>query len=51
MLVDAHRVARDDTIRSQENLAQAFDHDISHAIEIYDLSLKTVANGIRQTTS
>ena len=42
LLIDARRTARDDAVRTVENLAFAFSHDIQQTIDTYDLSLKNV---------
>ncbi len=44
---DARRVAETNAIQTTGNLISALDHDIGRNIEIYDLSLRNVIDGLR----
>jgi PAS domain S-box-containing protein len=47
LLWDARRVAWEHAAQSSENVASTLDHDITHTIELYDLSLQAVASSLR----
>ena len=47
MLWDAHRAAWESAVRSQENVATAFEQDIARNLETYDLSLQAAIEGLR----
>lgn len=47
LIWDAYRLTRAHAIQSAENLASALEHDIARNIEMYDLSLQAVADGLR----
>jgi PAS domain S-box-containing protein len=47
MLWDARRIAAEHIAQSSENLAAAIAHDIERSIEVYDLSLQAVIEGLR----
>jgi len=47
MITDARRVVWDHAVQSSENLLGALDHDIERNIELYDLSLQSVIDGLR----
>ncbi len=47
LLWDARRVAWEHAVQSSENVASTLEHDITHTIELYDLSLQAVVNGLR----
>jgi PAS domain S-box-containing protein len=44
---DAHRTTEAHAIQSSENLVSALAHDVERNIEIYDLSLRTVIDGLK----
>jgi PAS domain S-box-containing protein len=44
---DAHRVTETHAIQTSENLVATLGHDIQRNIEIYDLSLRTVIDGLK----
>jgi PAS domain S-box-containing protein len=46
MIWDAHRIRWVHAVQTSENLASALGHDIQHNIEIYDLSLRAVIQGL-----
>lgn len=46
MIWDAHRVAETHAIQGSENIVSALAHDIERNIELYDLSLRTVVDGL-----
>jgi PAS domain S-box-containing protein len=46
MIWDAHRVTETHAIQSSENVVSALTHDIERNIEIYDLSLRAVIDGL-----
>lgn len=45
---DAHRVRSEHAIQTSENLTAALGHDIQRNLEIYDLSLRNVIDGLNQ---
>ncbi|HLY44499.1 MAG TPA: ATP-binding protein [Stellaceae bacterium] len=47
LLWDARRVAWEHAAQSSENVASTIEHDITHTIELYDLSLQAVVNSLR----
>jgi PAS domain S-box-containing protein len=47
LLWDARRVAWEHAAQSSRNLAGTIENDITHTIELYDLSLQAVADGLR----
>jgi len=47
-IIDARRVAEEHAIQTTQNLVAALDHDIERNIEIYDLSLRNVIDGLQR---
>src|SRR5579862_9675230 len=47
LLWDARRVAWEHAAQSSENVASTIEHDITHTIEVYDLSLQAVVDSLR----
>src|ERR1700719_4712890 len=47
LLWDARRVALEHAAQSRDNVAAAIEHDIERTIELYDLSLQAVIDGLR----
>jgi len=47
MLLDSYRMVRLHTIQSAQNVASALEHDIARNLELYDLSLLAVVEGLR----
>ena len=46
LLWDARRVAWEHAAQSSATITAALEHDITHTIEIYDLSLRAVVDGL-----
>jgi PAS domain S-box-containing protein len=46
MIWDAHRVTETHAIQNSENIVSALTHDIERNVEIYDLSLRAVIDGL-----
>src|SRR5216684_1025256 len=47
LLWDARRVALEHAAQSRDNLAAAIEHDVERTIELYDLSLQAVIDGLQ----
>jgi two-component system, cell cycle sensor histidine kinase PleC len=47
MIVDSRRTAWNHSVQSEENLLIALENGINRNIELYDLSLRTVMNGLK----
>lgn len=47
LLWDARRVAWRHAVQANENVAATIEHDITRTIELYDLSLRAVVDGLR----
>jgi PAS domain S-box-containing protein len=47
LLWDARRVALEHAAQSRDNVAAAIEHDVERTIELYDLSLQAVIDGLR----
>src|SRR5713226_4497971 len=47
LLWDARRIALEHAAQSRDNVAAAIEHDVERTIELYDLSLQAVIDGLR----
>ena len=47
LLWDARHVALEHAAQSRDNVAAAIEHDVERTVELYDLSLQAVIDGLR----